>query len=289
MRIAVSGHSGFIGTALVALLESEGHHVIGCSRATGCDVTDFDSFLRACRSADLLVHLAADARPAESLLAPADTIETNVRGAINAGLVVRELQIPLIYCSSCEIYGDSLSPLTETSPLNPTNPYSASKLAADRLLYAFHRAYGIELRIGRLFNPYGPNQQLNKVIPTFFHLARQNLPITVYGDGEDFRDYLYVADAVRGLWKLKDAPSGTTVNLATGRRTTTNQLASVIVDRIGSRSEIQHVPYPTPYGGIRFQQGNPDLARAVLNWHAETQLEEGLDLTFHWLEQNRES
>ena len=264
-------------------LESLGHTVVGCSRKTGCDASDFEMVNLKLTGCDLAYHLAADARPAESLLSPWETLETNLKTASNLGLACSRVKVPLVYVSSCEIYGDSMEPITEDSPLSPTNPYAASKLAGDRLLYSFYKCYNLDVKIPRLFNPYGPHQQLNKIIPIFYKLAKQNLPLTVYGDGTDTRDYVYIDDIVRGLWEARRLPSGETVNLATGVKTTNKQIAEMTIRKTGSRSEVRFAPYPSVFGGIHNQVGSNLKAKKTLNWIPKVSLEVGIDNTLKWL------
>lgn len=284
MRIFITGHTGFIGSNLVAYLESLGHTIVGCSRKEGCDAGDFDSVALKLGDCDLAYHLAADARPAESLLSPWETLNANLKTTSNVGLACSRAKVPLVYVSSCEIYGDSRTQITEDSPLAPTNPYAASKLAGDRLLYSFYKCYNLDVKMPRLFNPYGPHQQLNKIIPTFYKLAKQNLPLTAYGDGTDTRDYVYIDDIVRGLWEARRLSSGEAVNLATGVKTTNKQVAEMIVRKTGSRSELRFAPYPDIFGGIHNQVGSNLKAMNTLGWIPKVSLEVGIDNTLKWLE-----
>ena len=284
MKILVTGHLGFIGSNLVPFLESLGHNVVGCSRRNGCDITDVDMLKSKIRDCDLAYHLAADAKPAESLLTPWQTMETNLKTTVNVALACRDANIPLVYVSSCEIYGDNDSPITEEAPILPTNPYAASKAASDRMLYSFNRCYGLDVKIVRLFNPYGPHQQLNKIFPTFYRLARSNQPLTVYGDGKDSRDYVFIEDIVHGLWEATRLPSGEAINLATGVRTYTIDAANLMIKATGSSSTIQLTPYPKIFGGIRYQVGSGEKAQRLLRWHYTTPLELGVRKTIQWLE-----
>ncbi|MHB8565675.1 MAG: NAD-dependent epimerase/dehydratase family protein [Nitrososphaerales archaeon] len=284
MKAFITGHTGFIGSNLVSHLESMGSEVHGCSRRTGCDVNDREVLAKRVASSDIVYHLAAEAKPAESVLTPWDTFETNTRMTTNVALACRDANIPMVFVSSCEIYGDCKTPISEGTQIAPTNPYSASKAACDRLLYSFYRAYGLDVKIVRLFNPYGPHQQLNKIIPTFFRQAKKNLGLTVYGDGNDTRDYVFVDDIVQGLWAARELPAGEAVNLATGIKTRTIDMANTIMEKVRSESRIAFVPYPKIFGGIRFQVGSFEKAKKLLEWEPATSLDKGLDLTISWLE-----
>lgn len=284
MRILVTGHSGFIGSNLVPYLESLGHTVVGCSRRTGVDLLGkarAESLTRDCK---LLFHLAAEAKPAESLLSPSETFSKNTRMTIKVALACRDSGIPMVYASSCEIYGDSGSPIKEDSEIKPTNPYAASKAACDRLLYAFYKCYNMDVKTVRLFNPYGPHQQLNKIMPTFYRQAEANKDITVYGDGSDTRDYVFTDDIVKGLWEARRLEAGQVVNLATGVATTNLEVAEMIIGKTRSKSKIKFTPYPKIFGGIKRQVGSYEKARMLLNWEPKVKLEEGIDRTINWLE-----
>jgi len=283
LRILLTGDTGFIGSNMKAFLGHEDAEVIRFSRRSGFDVLDMDQLRKAAKRCDIVYHFAAEAKPSESVLSPVHAIEVNVKYSLNVLEVCRELSIPLIYPSSCEIYGDSKAPITEDFPFNPPNPYAASKAAVDRFCYMYHKCYSLDVKVIRLFNPYGPHQQLNKIMPTFYLEAASGRPITVYGDGTDTRDYVYIGDIVRGLWLARNLPSGEAVNLATGVATTNLEVARMISRMVGSSSEIVFVDYPKAFGGIRSQVGSYEKAKRLTGWEPETSLEEGIKETINWL------
>jgi nucleoside-diphosphate-sugar epimerase len=141
----------------------------------------------------------------------------------------------------------------------------------------------MDIKIVRLFNPYGPNQQLNKIIPIFYNQAKKGEDLTVYGDGNDTRDYVYIDDIVRGLWRANELQAGEAMNLATGIATTTRQIAELIIDLVDSNSEVKVVDYPAEHGGIRFQVGAYDKAKK-LYWKPVVPLRDGIEKTIRWLE-----
>lgn len=281
----LTGDTGFIGTNMASFLQEQNVEVIGFSRRKGFDIFKKAQLRKAAKNCDVLYHFAAEAKPGESVLDPVNTIEVNLKGSLNVLEVCRELDVPLIYPSSCEIYGDSKAPIDEDFPFNPTNPYAASKAAVDRFCYTYHRCYGLDVKIVRLFNPYGPHQQLNKIMPTFFFQLTKNQPITVYGDGSDTRDYVYVQDIVRGLWLARKLPAGEAVNLATGVATTNLEVAQLIKELTGSSSEIGFVSYPKAFGGIKHQTGSYEKAKRLMGWELRTALREGVRETLAWLKQ----
>lgn len=285
MRVVVTGGTGFIGRNLVEFLATGRRvDVVVLSRSRGFDVLDPGAVLEATKGVDIVYHLAAYAKPAESILNPSEAFRVNVWGTLNLLEACRRHNFSMVYVSTCEIYGDSRAPIKEDHPINPPNPYAASKAAADRICYSYHRSYGLDVKILRLFNPYGPYQQLNKVIPTFYFQARRGEPLTVYGDGSDTRDYTYIKDVVDALWRARRLPAGEVVNVCTGVATPTLELAKKIIELTGSSSSIVFTEYPALFGGIRHQVGSPEKARRVLGWRARYTIEDGLRETIKWLE-----
>lgn len=256
---------------------------VGYSRSTGQDLFNSNQLKKFVKKCNLVYHFAAYAKPGESVLNPVKTIETNVRGCLNVLEACREFDVPIIYPSSCEIYGDSEQPIREDFPIKPPNPYAASKAAADRICFSYYKSYGLDAKVVRLFNPYGPNQQLNKIIPTFYFQAVKSNPITVYGEGKDTRDYVFIDDIIQGLWLARELPAGEAVNLATGEKTTNLEIAKLILKMIESDSEITFVGYPEKFGNIRNQIGSYDKAKKILGWAPKVRLEEGIKKTMEWL------
>jgi len=281
----MTGDTGFIGSNMKDFLLKENVEVIGYSRGKGFDIMNRDQLRRSAKGCDLVYHFAAEAKPGESVLNPIQTIEVNLRGSLDVIEVCRELGVPLIYPSSCEIYGDSKVPIREDFPFNPTNPYAASKAAIDRFCYTYYKCYGLNVKIVRLFNPYGPRQQLNKIMPTFYFKAVKGEPILVYGDGTDTRDYVYIRDIVRGLWMARNLPAGETINLATGKATTNLEVADIIRELTQSNSKIVFVDYPKVFGGIKNQIGSYAKAKKLIGWEPRTSLREGIRETVRWLKE----
>jgi nucleoside-diphosphate-sugar epimerase len=283
MKVLITGDTGFIGKNMKNYLENIGIETIGYSRRNGYDIFNKNLLEEYIKKSDIVIHFAAEAKPGESILTPIKTIDVNIKGSLNVLEGCRKYNKTLIYPSSCEIYGNSEIPIKEDFPLNPTNPYAASKAAIDRFCYMYYKAYNLDVKIVRFFNPYGPYQQLNKIMPTFFRQAMEQKPITVFNDGSDTRDYVYVEDIVRGTWLSKDLPPGEAVNLATGIATTNLQIAQLIKKLTNSDSPITFVNYPKLFGGIKKQVGNYDKAKKLLNWKPNFSLEEGVKKTIEWL------
>ena len=286
MRILITGHTGFIGRNLIKYLSKreKSVEIIGFSRSQGLDVLNYEQVLKWTRDVDVVYHLAAYAKPAESVLHPVEAVEVNVKGTLNVLEACRKNNFMLIYPSTCEIYGNSKEPIREDHPINPPNPYAASKAACDRFCYTYSKVYQLDVKIVRLFNPYGPYQQLNKIIPTFYAQAKANKPITVYGDGSDTRDYVYIDDIVEGLWLARLLPPSEAVNLATGKATSNLEMALLIKELLRSQSPIVFTEYPKPFGGIRYQVGCYEKAKKMMGWEPKVDLREGVKRTIAWLD-----
>lgn len=284
MRVLVTGHTGFIGSNMLNFLKhKKSLEPVGYSRSTGQDIFNLNQLRKFVKKCDLVFHFAAYAKPGESIIDPVRAIDTNVRGCLNILEACREFNISIIYPSSCEIYGDSDRPIREDFPIKPPNPYAASKAAADRICFSYFRSYGLDVKMVRLFNPYGPNQQLNKIIPIFYFQAIENKPITVFGEGKDTRDYVFIDDIVQGLWLARKLPPGEVVNLATGEKTTNLDLAKLILKSTKRDSRISFTEYPKKFGNIKNQVGCYDKARKMLGWSPKVKIEEGVRKTLKWL------
>lgn len=284
MRILVTGNKGFIGSNMFKFFKEQNSvEPIGFSKSSGQDIFDLNLLKKAIKDSDLVYHFAAYAKPAESVLNPIEAIGTNINSTLNVLEACREYNVSLIYPSSCEIYGDSNTPINEDFPIKPPNPYATSKAAADRICYTYFKTYDLDVKIVRIFNPYGPNQQLNKIIPTFYFQAIKNEPITIFGNGSDTRDYVYVDDIVNGLWLSRKLPSGEAINLATGKATTSLEVANLILELTRSSSEIRLVDYPKIFGNIKNQVGSYKKAKKLIGWEPRIELREGIEKTIGWL------
>lgn len=288
LKVLVTGDTGFIGSNMKDFLLRMGVKVVGYSHRNGFDILNINQLRKVAKNCDLIYHFAAEVKPGESIFNPVRTIEVNLKGSLNVLEICRGLNIPLIYPSSGEIYGDSTVPIKEDFPLNPPNPYAASKAAIDRICYMYYVCYSVDVKIVRLFKSYGPRQQLNKIMPTFYFQAVRDEPITIYGDGTDTRDYVYIDNIIRGLWLAKELPAGETINLATGKATMNLEIAKLIKRLVGSNSRIVFVSYPEAFGGIKHQIGSYEKARKMIDWKPNVYLEEGIRRTINWLKERVE-
>jgi dTDP-glucose 4,6-dehydratase len=231
-----------------------------------------------------ILHLAADAYVDRSFDHPAEVLRSNLDGTLRVLEAARRCARleRVVVTSSSEIYGDAQAPaIDEAHPLAPTSPYAASKLAADRLAYAYHRTYGLPVAIIRPFNTLGPRHPYD-VIPKFVARALRGEPLTVHGGGEQSRDFSYVDDMVEAFAIVGDHPAaiGRAVNFGTGVAITIRALAERIVALTGSRSPIEHgPPRAAEVSRLCCDHG---LATRLFGWRPRVTLDEGLSRTIAW-------
>jgi UDP-glucose 4-epimerase len=300
----VTGGAGFIGSHIVEALVAKGHPVrildnfhtgrrenlrSVADRVTVVegDVRDFRAVREAARGADFILHLAALVSPAQSVLQPDDTLAVNITGTLNVLKVAVEAGARrVVLSSSCAVYGDGRIPAREDQPLMPLSPYAASKLAAEGLAIAFHHSYGLPAVCLRYFNVYGPRQTADSpysgVIAIFTRRLLQGQPVTIYGDGRQTRDFIYVGDVVRAnrLACRKKAAIGRVMNIGTGRGQSLRELHAVLASLCGSRPAPEHAE-PRP-GDIYHSRCDPSRARRLLGFRPQTGFRRGLEKTLAW-------
>lgn len=253
----VSGGAGFIGRHLVEHLRKKGHSVIALDNGSNvCDnakfiygdvrfYRDIAKYMPGC---DACFHLAAEISVDKSIEDPQQVAETNVIGTINVLEACRLFKVKLLFASSSEVYGSAQTDkMSETHPLSPQSPYAASKAAADRLCHSYFKTYNMDIVIVRNFNVFGEHQNdksYGGVIAKFTKAALANQPLTLFGTGEQERDYQYVADAVAMYELALKTPqlTGEAVNFGSGKSVKIKDLAQMIKDITGSKSEIVHLP-----------------------------------------------
>lgn len=231
-----------------------------------------------------ILHLAADAYVDRSFDHPGEVLRSNLDGTLRVLEAARRcLRLErVVVTSSSEIYGDAQTPaIAEDHPLMPTSPYAASKLAADRLAYAYHRTHGLPVAIIRPFNTFGPRHPYD-VIPRFVARALRGEPLLVHGSGEQSRDFCYVDDMVRAFLAVGEHPAaiGQAVNFGTGVATTIVELARRVVALCRSSSPIEHdPPRRAEVARLCCDHG---LATRLFGWRPTVSLDEGLARTIAW-------
>ena len=305
-RILVTGGGGFIGSHLCERLLVDGHDVLCLDNFfTGVkqniahlldhpyfelmrhDVT-FPLYIEV----DEIYNLACPASPVHYQFDPVQTTKTSVHGAINMLGLAKRLKARIFQASTSEVYGDPhIHPQTESywgnvNPIGPRSCYDEGKRCAETLFFDYHRQYGLDIKVARIFNTYGPRMHPNdgRVVSNFIMQALRNEPITLYGDGSQTRSFCYVDDLVSGILRLMDSPKGFTgpVNLGNPREFTMIALAETILRLTGSSSPL--VMKPLPVDDPRQRCPDISLARDTLGWQASTPLEDGLKKTIAYFE-----
>ena len=298
MRILVTGGAGFLGSHLCDRLLSDGHDVLAVDNLyTGSkdnishlfsspkfefmrhDIT-FPLFVEV----DAIYNLACPASPIHYQKYPVQTIKTSVIGAINMLGLAKRLGIRILQASTSEVYGDpEISPQTEdywgnVNPIGLRSCYDEGKRAAESLFFDYNRQFGVQIRVARIFNTYGPRMDLHdgRVVSNFALQALTNQDITLYGTGEQTRSFCYVSDLIDGLVRLMESKGSVVgpINLGNQNEFTMKELAEKVSALTGSKSKMTFHDLPSDDP----KQRKPDtmLAQNLLNWKAQVELEEGL-------------
>lgn len=231
-----------------------------------------------------IFHLAADAYVPYSFERPFEVMATNLHGTLNmleAAMKIANLE-RMVLTSSSEIYGTALAPsIDEAHPLNPTSPYAASKVAADRFGLSYHLTYGLPVAIIRPFNTYGPRHTYD-VIPKFIRMALNTEPITVHGTGKQSRDFTYVDDMVDAFLIMGEDKKaiGQAVNFGTGADVSINDIAIKVVRLSSSESKIIHTK--ERLAEVKKLRCSPAKAKKLFGWRAKVSIDEGLKRNIEW-------
>ncbi len=302
MRILVTGAAGFLGSHLVDRLLKDGHEVLGVDNLfTGSkknlehlhgnprfefmrhDIT-FPLYVEV----DAIYNLASPASPVHYQRDPVQTIKTNVIGAVNMLGLAKRLGIRIFQASTSEVYGDpDVHPQPETywgnvNPIGPRACYDEGKRAAETLFFDYYRQHGLEIRVARIFNTYGPRMAISdgRVVSNFIVQALRNEDITIYGEGSQTRSFCFVDDLIEGFVRLFESNLSGPINLGNSGEFTMLALAEEVLALTGSTSRIafEKLPVDDP------RQRQPDIARAKreLGWSPKVKLKEGLEQTIEY-------
>jgi len=238
---------------------------------------------------DAIYNLASPASPVHYQRDPVQTIKTNVIGAVNMLGLAKRLGIRIFQASTSEVYGDpDIHPQPETywgrvNPIGPRACYDEGKRAAETLFFDYHRQHGLEIRVARIFNTYGPRMAINdgRVVSNFIVQALENQDITIYGDGSQTRSFCFVDELIEGFVRLFNSDSVGPINLGNPGEFTMNQLAELVIELTGSKSTVIHerLPQDDP------KQRQPDISlaqKSLSGWSPKISLEEGLEKTIHY-------
>jgi UDP-glucuronate decarboxylase len=300
-RVLVTGGAGFLGSHLCDLLLARGHEVLcadnlftGTRRNiehlhghTRFEFIRHDVTFPLYVEVDEIYNLACPASPVHYQHDPVQTTKTSVHGAINMLGLAKRLRCRILQASTSEVYGDPrTNPQREdywghVNPIGPRSCYDEGKRCAETLFFDYHRQHGLEIKVARIFNTYGPRMHPSdgRVVSNFIVQALRGEPITIYGDGRQTRSFCYVDDLVDALGRLMDSPAAVTgpVNLGNPAEFTIRALAEKVVALTGSRSKLVFAALPTDDP----LQRRPDISRAqeTLGWRPSVMLDEGLART----------
>lgn len=303
MRILVTGGAGFIGSHLCKRLLDQGHEVLCLDNFfTGrkenivelmsnpyFELVRHDIINPIDIEVDRIYNLACPASPVHYQFNPVRTVQTNVVGATNILELAKRTKARVLQASTSEVYGDPVvHPQVESywgnvNPIGIRSCYDEGKRCAETLFFDYHRQSGVDIRVIRIFNTYGPNMLENdgRVVSNFIVQALKGEDITIYGDGMQTRSFCYVSDLVTAMIKMMECENFTgPVNLGNPREMTIKEIAEMIIDMTGSKSKLVFMPLPKDDPTRR----KPDisLAKEKLGWEPQVMLEEGLKSTIEY-------
>ena len=256
------------------------------------NITHPDIVNKLVSEANIVVHFAAESHVTRSIYDNAIFFETDVIGTqVVANAIVNNPVELFVHISSSEVYGTALTdPMDEKHPLNPMSPYAAAKAGADRLIYSYVKTYELPAVIIRPFNNYGPCQHLEKAIPNFIVSALQNQPLTIHGNGESSRDWMFVEDTCEGLDRVLHAKGhrviGQTINLGTGTDTSVVEIARRILRLMNKPESLLKFIEDRP-GQVTRHISSVSKSLEYLNWQSKIDLDEGLKHTIKFYQNNR--
>jgi len=305
-RILVTGGAGFLGSHLCDRLITAGHEVLcldnfytGSKRNVAhllgipqFELIRHDVTFPLYIEVDEIYNLACPASPVHYQHNPTQTIKTSVHGAINMLGLAKRTGAKILQASTSEVYGDPhVHPQPESywgnvNPIGPRSCYDEGKRCAETLFSDYHQQYGLEIKIARIFNTYGPRMHPNdgRVVSNFVVQALNDEPITIYGDGNQTRSFCYVDDLITGLIRLMESDRGTTgpINLGNPAEFSMQELANLVINLTKSKSDITNNPLPIDDP----KQRQPDISLAIkkLKWQPEIELIEGLSKTVEYFQ-----
>ena len=303
MRILVTGAAGFLGSHLVDRLLIEGHEVLAVdnfftgSKANLAHLAD-NKNLEVLRhditfplyvEVDQIYNLASPASPINYQRDPVQTLKTNVVGAVNMLGLAKRLKARIFQASTSEVYGDpQVSPQRESywgnvNPIGVRSCYDEGKRAAETLFFDYKRQHGVDIRVARIFNTYGPRMALDdgRVVSNFIVQALRGEDLTIYGDGSQTRSFCYQSDLTSAIQQFMESDEDTSpINLGNPNEVTVARLASTIIELTKSKSRIASLPLPADDP----KQRRPDIskARSTLQWEPVVDLEEGIGRTVEY-------
>lgn len=308
MRAVVTGGAGFLGSHLCNLLVEKDWEVVCLDNlVTGANSNisqllsnprfrfvrqDVTKYIEVRDQVDAVLHFASPASPPDYLKIPIQTLKVGSLGTHNALGLALAKKAKFLLASTSECYGDpEVSPQPESywghvNPVGPRGCYDEAKRFAEALTMAYHRSHGVNTRIVRIFNTYGPRMRLNdgRALPNFLYQAIRGLPITVYGDGKQTRSFCYVSDLMDGIYRLLESDEHEPTNIGNPQEITILGFAERVRELAGADVPIEFHPLPQDDP----KQRCPDIRKAkrVLGWQPKVDLDEGLRLTYDYFRQS---
>jgi dTDP-glucose 4,6-dehydratase len=303
-RVLITGAAGFLGSHLCDRFIKEGHHVIGMDNLITGDLKniehlfklehfefyhhDVSKFIHVPGKLDYILHFASPASPIDYLKIPIQTLKVGSLGTHNCLGLAMAKGARMLIASTSEVYGDpAVHPQTEeywgnVNPVGPRGVYDEAKRFQEAITMAYHTYHGLETRIIRIFNTYGPRMRLNdgRVLPAFIGQALRGEDITVFGDGSQTRSFCYVDDLVEGIYRLLLSDYAQPVNIGNPDEITIGDFAEEIIKLTGTDQKVVYKPLPQDDPTQR--QPNIDKARSILGWEPKVSRAEGLKITYEY-------
>jgi dTDP-glucose 4,6-dehydratase len=303
-RVLITGAAGFLGSHLCDRFIKEGYDVVGMDNLITGDLQnihhlfslkefefyhhDVTKFVHVSGTLDYILHFASPASPIDYLKIPIQTLKVGAMGTHNLLGLAKAKNARMLIASTSEVYGDpTVHPQTEdywgnVNPVGPRGVYDEAKRYQEAITMAYHTYHGLETRIVRIFNTYGPRMRLNdgRVLPAFIGQALRGEDLTVFGDGSQTRSFCYVDDLVEGIYRLLLSNYAGPVNIGNPSEITISQFAEEILKLTGANQKIIYKPLPTDDP----KQRQPDitLARKILGWEPKVERREGLQITYEY-------
>lgn len=303
-RILITGAAGFLGSHLCDRFIKEGYQVIGMDNLITGDMKniehllkmesfefyhhDITKYVHVAGKLDYILHFASPASPIDYLKIPIQTLKVGSVGVLHLLGLAKEKKARILIASTSEIYGDPLvHPQTEdyygnVNSIGPRGVYDEAKRFQESMTMAYHRFHGLETRIARIFNTYGPRMRLNdgRVIPAFIGQALRGEDLTVFGNGEQTRSFCYVDDQVEGIYRLLLSDYSDPINIGNPDEITIREFAEEIIKLTNSNQKIVCKPLPEDDP----MQRQPDITRAreILGWEPKVSREEGMKITYDY-------
>ncbi len=302
-RVVITGAAGFIGSHLSDALLDRGYAVVGIDNLLTGDLAniahiknrdfefikhDVTNYINVDGPVYCVLHWASPASPIDYLELPIPTLKVGALGTHNALGLAKAKGARFVIASTSEVYGDPLEhPQKETywgnvNPIGPRGVYDEAKRFAEAITTAYHRYHGLDAKIVRIFNTYGPRMRVRdgRAVPAFMSQALRNEDVTVFGDGSQTRSFCYVSDLVDGIIRMMESKENSPINIGNPAEMTIKQIAETIIEMTGSTSTIIYQPLPEDDPKVR----KPDITRArtLLGWEPKVDLREGLTKTIEY-------